>query len=617
MLRKLALLFLFLALLPACAGMQPLFSPAAAPKTVKPTEAGLFQAAEASYHRQAYRQALQQYAYYLELYPQGANAMNARLREAEILGLLGNWQDSLKHYQAILALQPEPDVSQKARYGIGWAYFKLDDYHRSAQVLDNLTASPDLPRSLWFSTQALMAEIALKKGQVREAFNRLRLAAQDLASGDQEWFEDLKSRLLQQATVPELEQLADLYRENPLSAALLLRLARLAQESHNPAEAEKWLRTLKERFPNSTETAAAERLLAGNKIEIACLLPLSGQLSAIGYRVQRGMELAVQKAPLKLLFRDTASNPETAAGLTRELAQNPNVLAIVGPLSSAVAQSAAEEAQAASMPLVALSQKEGLTQTGDWIFQAFVTPRQQVRALVAYAKSRGIKRYAVLYPDSSYGRTFLQNFQDEVTAAGGDLAAQAFYSPGSQEFGPTVATLAGSLQPAPAGEPQDIALFLPDDADTVAALAAAVNVSPLKGALLLGTNLLYNSRLTAPQMTALQGVVFPDAFFPGDPNPAVQKFIAAYRQKYGTEPDYLATQGYVTVRLMARLAEHRQALSRTSLPQQLLALKPVPSLPWFKGFNDQRQADLEIYLLSFSGGSIQRAPSAAGVEPAQ
>jgi branched-chain amino acid transport system substrate-binding protein len=616
MVRKLAFLFLFIALLPACAGMQ-FPSQAQAPQAVKPTETGLYQKAETSYRRQAYRQAYQQYSYYLELYPQGAQAMEVRLREAEILGLLGDWQGSLTHYQGILTRQPEPDVSLKARYGIGRAYFKLGEYQQASQVLDNLTGSPDLTRSLWFSTQALMTEIALKQGRVSQAFNHLRLAAQDLASGDQEWFEDLKTRLLEQATVPDLEQLAALYRDNPLSAALLLRLARLAQDSGKPDEAEKWLRTLKERFPSSPETSAAERLLAGNKVELGCLLPLSGQLSSIGFRVQRGMELAAKKAPVKLLFQDTGTNPETAARLTRELAQNSNVLAIVGPLSSAVAQSAADAAQASSIPLIALSQKEGLTETGTWIFQAFLTPRQQVRALVGYAMSKGIKRYAILYPDSSYGRAFHQNFQEEIAAAGGDLAAQAFYSPGSQEFGPTLATLAGSLTPQPAGEPQSIALFLPDDAATVASIAAGLNASPLKGALLLGTNLLHNSKVSETQLTALQGVVFPDAFFAGDPNPEVRKFITAYQQQYGTEPDYLATQGYVVLRLLARLAEGRQALNRTSLPQQLLALKAAPSLPWFKGFTNQREEDSALYLLTFTSGGIQMVPPTSGAEPAQ
>jgi hypothetical protein len=133
--------------------------------------------------------------------------------------------------------------------------------------------------------------------------------------------------------------------------------------------------------------------------------------------------------------------------------------------------------------------------------------------------------------------------------------------------------------------------------------------------LLLGTNLLHTPNITTAQLTALQGVVFPDAFFAGDPNPAVQKFIAAYRQQYGTDPDYLATQGYVVLRLMTLMAESGQPLNRTSLPQQLMALRADPSLPWFKGFNAQREEEPALYILTISGGGIQMVPSSLSAEP--
>ena len=614
MVRKLVILLLVLALLPACAGAPPLFPPSGQPPKVQQTETGLFQEAETSYRRQAYRRSYQQYGEYLQHYPQGDRAMDARLRQAEILGLLGDWQGSLQSYQRVLARQPQPEVARQARYGIGRAYFKLGEYQPASQVLDSLTAE-DLSRSLWFSTQSLLAEIALKQGRVPQAFNRLRLAGQDLASGDPEWYEDLKTRLLEQATVPELEQLAALYRDNPLSAALLLRLAKVAQESGQREAARKWASTLKERFPGSPEAAAADRLLAGSKVVLGCLLPLTGQLSNIGFRVQRGMELAAKRAPVELVFKDTHTDAGTAAGLTRDLAQDENVLAVLGPLSSSVAQSAAEAAQAAGLPLVALSQKDGLTQTGTWIFQAFLTPRQQVRALVRQAMAMGIKRYAMLYPESSYGRTFSQNFQDEVKAQGGEVAA-ASYSPGSQEFGPTLTSLAAEIKPPAEGAPGPLALFIPDDAATVAAIASSLAGTPLAGAQLLGTNLLHNANTPEAQTAALQGVIFPDAFFAGDPNPAVQKFIAAYRQQYGEEPDYLATQGYVVMSLMARVAASHTALSRAALPQILLGLKGSSDLPWFQGFNSQREEDPALYLLTMTGGTIQMVPSATG-EPRQ
>jgi len=352
-------------------------------------------------------------------------------------------------------------------------------------------------------------------------------------------------------------------------------------------------------------------------VVVGCLLPLSGQLSNIGFRVQRGMELAAKGASVKLVFRDIGTDPETAAAITRELAQDESVLAILGPLSSAMAQSAADAAQAAAVPLIALSQKDGLTQTGNWIFQAFLTPRQQVRALVRQAVSMGIKRFAVLYPDSSYGRTFSQNFQEEVAAVGGELAAQVFYSSGSQEFGPTLSALAESLKPQAEGAPMATALFIPDDAAAVAAIAGGLAETPLKGIQLLGTNLLNNAKVPAAQLTALQGVIFPDAFYAGDPNPEVQKFIAAYRQQYGEEPDYLAAQGYTVFRVMARVAESPQALSRMALPQQLLTLSGVPGLPWFQKFNAQREEETLVYLLTITGGSVQMVPPSSGSEPRQ
>jgi branched-chain amino acid transport system substrate-binding protein len=229
----------------------------------------------------------------------------------------------------------------------------------------------------------------------------------------------------------------------------------------------------------------------------------------------------------------------------------------------------------------------------------------------------GIKRFATLYPDTSYGRTFSQNFQEEVAAGGGELATQAFYSPGSQEFAPTLAALAESLKPQAEGEPEATALFIPDDVAAVAAIAGGLAGTPLKGVQLLGTNLLNNPKAPAAQLTALQGVIFPDAFYAGDPNPEVQNFIAAYRQQYGEAPDYLAVQGYTVFRVVARVAESPQALSRMALPQQLLTLKGVPGLPWFQRFNAQREEEASLYLLTITGGAVQMVPPPSGGEPRQ
>lgn len=608
MFRKAVLLLLFILVLPACGTLPPLF-PTSPPPTAREAEEDLYQKAEISYRQQKYAQARLGYLTYLERYPQGKYSLWARLREAELLGLIGDWSGALRRYQALLDRGPEKEIAWKARYGIGQAYFKLGQYQQATQVLDNLTAV-DLPRSLWFSTQALLAEIALKQGQVTQAFTRLRLAAQDLPSGDQEWFEDLKSRLVEQATIGELEHLATLYRDTPLSAALLLRLACLSREAGRLEEAQKWVNTLKERFPDTPEAAAADRLFAAARGRaVGVLLPLSGDLGHIGLKVRQGMELAARGAPVDLLWRDTHNDPGATPQLVRDLAQDQNLLAILGPLTSGVAQSAALAAQAAGVPLIALSQKADLTQTGNLIFQDFLTARQQVRALVRRTLgSQGIKRYAVLYPDSPYGRTFLENFQEELAAQGGELTAREAYAPGSQDFAPTLASLKAAFGPDPGSAPGFEALFIPDDPAMVAAIVVQMADTPLRGVQLLGTNLIHAPEVPEAQLKALEGILFPDAFFAGDPDGAVQNFIAAYQQQYGKAPDYLATQGYVVVKVLAQLLEGDKTMTRSDLPRRLLALQEFPGLPWFKGFNDRREAESALYLLTIKDGRVQMAP---------
>jgi len=607
---RLAPLFLLLCLLPACAEL-PGFAPERQTMETARADESLFQSAEASYRSQRYTDAWRLYRSYLERYPQGRHVTEARLREAELLGLQGNWPGALSAYQSILARQPEPDVALKSRYGVGRAYFKLGQYQQAAQILDSLTAAGDLPRSLWFSTQALLSEIALKQGNISQALSRLRLAAQDLPSGDHEWFEDLKTRVVEAASPGDLENLAAMYPDSPLTAALVLRLAKVSQESGQLQEAQKWQRVLQERYPNSPEAAAARAVPAGGgKVTLGCLLPLSGEMSNVGFRVQRGMELAARQAPVELVFKDTQNDSGAAAQLVQELAQNPRVLAVMGPLTSGVAQAAAGAAQGAGLPLLALSQKADITQTGNLIFQAFLTPRQQVRALVQRTLGMGLKNYAVLYPDSNYGRTFLEIFQDELAArGGGELWFQSQYAPGTKEFAPLVASIQEAFQSHPENQ-AGLGIFIPDDATTVAAIAGQLANVSLGGVQLLGTNLLHNPRIAPQQLAALQGVVFPDAFFAGDPDPAVQGFVAAYSQQYGENPDYLATQGYVVIRLMGQLAQLGGPLSRTDVPQKLMSLKGASDLPWFKGFNPQREEEAAIYLLTVKDGQVQMLAAA-------
>ncbi len=568
--------------------------PAAAPEAAGEE---LFHQAEAAYRRQDYEQALRDYRTYLSRHPQGPQAFRARLREAELTGLLGDWAGALSRYETLLAHNPDLDQSREIRYGLGRAYYKLGQYTRALQILEPLTAA-DLPVALRFSTNALLAEIALRQGQVEPAFVRLRLAHQDLAAGDAEWFEFLKKRLLEQASPVDLERLANLYRDTPLSAALLARLAENARRAGRIEEARRWLTLLTERYPGTPEAQAAEQLLTPARPRVGAVIPLAGDLAEAGQRLKRGLELALQGAPVEVVFQEAAG--AGAAQGVGALARQPGVVMMVGFFASAEAPEAARAAQEAGVPLLALTQRAEVTEAGEWVFQAFLTPQAQVQELVRYGVARGWQRYAILAPESAYGRTFTRLFQEELARRGGEVVVQGTYPPGSGDFSLALSPLLALFPESEGGSRPFDAWFVPEEAAVLSSLLSRISDHPLRRLPLLGTNLAHPDDARVRQ---LEGVIFPEGFFPGDPNPAVQEFVSAWRQRYGKAPDYFAAQGYLAGRLLSRVAADGP-LSREEVARRLMAFRGAPQVPWLKGFSENRQGELTVYLLTCRGGRV-------------
>src|SRR6185503_654149 len=97
---------------------------------------------------------------------------------------------------------------------------------------------------------------------------------------------------------------------------------------------------------------------------LGVVLPLSGPFAGFGEQALHGVLLAAGVFPgaelgahptMRIAVRDSGSDPERAAAAVRELAADPQVMAIVGPLVSATCESAAREAESLGVPLLALT----------------------------------------------------------------------------------------------------------------------------------------------------------------------------------------------------------------------------------------------------------------------
>ena len=144
--------------------------------------------------------------------------------------------------------------------------------------------------------------------------------------------------------------------------------------------------------------------------------------------------------------------------------------------------------------MLALSTRDGLPRGKQYVFRLFATYRAEVRALAAAAAGRGLERYAILYPDSGYGRTMRRLMVEELKARGLTVAVEMKYTPSEAAFVEVAKGLA---------EEDFEALFVPDVASRVALVAPALAAAGPECTLLPRVRTSAEPRAEPPRGTAV------------------------------------------------------------------------------------------------------------------
>lgn len=345
---------------------------------------------------------------------------------------------------------------------------------------------------------------------------------------------------------PRVESLRDEPLDAPAAAAL------------PPAE------TTAARLPPVVEAPAPPGIPATAKV--ACILPLTGPDQAYGKRALAGLRLAFADVPEQLIVRDTGGDPATAADWLAQLQNDPEVVAVVGPLRSAEAEVAAPIAERQRLPLLLLSQREGLG--GHYVLQVAMTRTQQVRLLVHYVTGAlKLRRFGIVYPNDGYGASFAEAFKKEVANQGAAIVGAQPYPPGTTSFASTVVAVRDWQRSG-----LD-ALFIPDAAPTATALAADVR-SEMPSVVLLGTESWNDAKSLTDAGSAVDGVIFADAFFADSPRASTREFVARFQQRAGQVPTVFEAQAF-DAGMALRKAIAGGATSREQIVAGLSALGTV------------------------------------------
>jgi branched-chain amino acid transport system substrate-binding protein len=556
-------------------------------------------------------------------FPRSPQAARALLRQGEIDYRLESYLKAASWFQQVVNEFPGRPEGDEARLWLLRCYLKLERFNDAVETGRSL--SKYLPEK---SQKAMAAELVGDAESARLNYAKAvnwYVKSYELAEEDKRIFLAAKVDIvLKHLGRDEVVALMAEYPETFPNLQLQTRMVEIDMESGRFGVAQAQLQALIERWPDhplvDTWKGMREKIEEWMKVDmtaVGCVLPLSGRYQAYGDRILRGLVMAAQDfknngGDIQLIIKDSGGDPDLAVAAVRDLVLDKKVAAIIGPLSRVAAETAAQEAQKLWVPIITLTQKEGVSQIGNYVFRYFLSNEEQTRALVEYAVlGLDYKRFAILYPADGYGTRLTNLFWDELERLGAEVRGIESYDPSQTDFADQIKKLVGLYYPRLEGEttegaeglkgkeslqghlkregrgereeePSPIvdfdAIFIPDGYSQVGLIAPQLAYYDVTGVKLLGTNLWNSEKLVDMAAPYLQDAVFVDGFFSGSGLPQTSQFVQSYEETFGGKPGYPEAQAYDTLRLLIEALRQPGVTSRPMLRDALLGIHSLPGV---------------------------------------
>lgn len=324
--------------------------------------------------------------------------------------------------------------------------------------------------------------------------------------------------------------------------------------------------------------AARAAAPAGEPLLIGVSGPLSGPAAQYGAQWKKGFDLAIEEIngaggvlgrPIGYVFEDSQSDPRQSVGIAQKIVADPRLLMEAGDFASPASMAASPIYQRAKMVQFGFTNSHpDFTKGGDYMWSTSNSQADEQPNLADYAVNKlGLKRLAVLFLNTDWGRTSKDVFSDAAKKLGAEVVAAEGYQPTEQDFRPTLVRVRDAK---PDGVIllsyyADAALIMRQSADSGLKLPFASASS------------VYSPKLLELGGPAVENLYLLTVFFPEEPRPEVQKFVTNFRAKYQTDPDTFNAGAYDVIYVFKALVE-QFGPTRAGIREGLGKIKDVPSV---------------------------------------
>ncbi|HRE16249.1 MAG TPA: ABC transporter substrate-binding protein, partial [Rhodocyclaceae bacterium] len=331
-------------------------------------------------------------------------------------------------------------------------------------------------------------------------------------------------------------------------------------------------------------------------IRIGFIGGLNGRVADLGEGGRNGVQLAVEEKNraggiagrrIELLVRDDGQKPEQAEQAAQELIAS-GVVAIVGPMTSAMAASVLKVTEPAGVTVVSPTvTARDFSGRDDLFFQVMPNTTREARMGAKYHLRKGIRKVVAIadHANSAYTQSWLEDFRQELVAGGGAVAELAFNSGQKVDD-------AAVVEEALASHPDAIVVLASAvDAGRLAQQIRRRNARlPMLTSMWAGTD-----KLIELGGGAVEGMTMHQYFDRMSTAPRYIEFQARYQERFKQPSGFPGMAGYDAAQAVLEALERRRA--GTSLKESLLQNGPFSGVQGEVRFN--------------ATGDSERAPSVA------
>lgn len=313
-----------------------------------------------------------------------------------------------------------------------------------------------------------------------------------------------------------------------------------------------------------TAVLAATRLAhAADTVPVGAIEILSGPAAAYGIAIKAGLELALDEVNAKgvlggrkiaLTVEDSAGDKDQAINAARKLIGRDHVVTVIGPTLSNEMFAVGPVVNGRKIPIIGTSTTaNGITDIGPYVFRTSLPEADVVPVTMKRAQSQfGVKTIALMYAnDDAFSKSGFDVMKQAADKAGLKILTIESFGSKDTDFSAQL-TKIKSLAPNAIGIS---ALVEP----VSGVLLQARQLGFGKDTLFIGGNGSNSPKLGQIAGAAANGLIVGSPWFIGKDDPANQKFVAAFRQKYQKDPDQFAAQAYDTMFILAQAIDHAGA----------------------------------------------------------